>query len=186
MLRSVVRIISGEKRGFKLKTVSAAGMRPVPDRIKEALFSILGEFAGHETVLDLFAGSGSFGLEALSRGARFAFFIELNRKVYQCLQENIKKLGYENRSRSLCMDAFRFLRKSDLSFDLVFVAPPQFKDLAFKAVTEIFSRPGLVKQGGVLIVQIDKRELMNIEPVYFLLENERVYGDTKILIYRRL
>lgn len=182
----MVRIISGDKKGFKLKTVSASGMRPIPDRIKEAVFAILGNFEGHETVLDLFAGSGSFGLEALSRGAGFAFFVELNRRVYECLIENIQKLGYMHKSKCLRVDAYRFLRKTADSFDIIYVAPPQFKDLAFKAVTEIFARPALVKRDGKLIVQIDKRELMNIEPVYFLLENERIYGDTKILIYRRV
>ncbi|MCS6893442.1 MAG: 16S rRNA (guanine(966)-N(2))-methyltransferase RsmD [Deltaproteobacteria bacterium] len=182
----MVRIIAGERKGIRLKSVSSRILRPIPDKVKKAVFDILGDVSVFGTVLDLFAGTGSFGFEALSRGVKLGYFVELNRRVFQILHENAIKLGFTERVKLFNIDAFRLLRNSTKTFDLIYVAPPQYRGLAFQAASEIFARPSLVTDGGIVIVQLDKREELNITPTYFKVVTSRVWGDTQAIFYKRI
>ncbi len=181
----MLRILGGEKKGFKLISCNSKGLRPIPAKVKEAIFNILGESIVAKSVLDVFAGTGSFGLEALSRGASYCCFVELNRRVFEILKKNISILGYQSKTQIYNVDAFRFIRDTTKEFDYIYVAPPQFQGLAFKALFEIFSRPSLVASRGTVIAQIDKREKFDLNPAFFELVRDRIYGDTYVLFFNK-
>ncbi|MBE3573664.1 MAG: 16S rRNA (guanine(966)-N(2))-methyltransferase RsmD, partial [Moorella humiferrea] len=122
----MLRIIAGQARGQRLRTPKGSGTRPTSERVREALFNILGPRVIEALFLDLFAGSGAVGLEALSRGAKEAFFIEHDRRALSCLKANLQATGFNDRAHILAMDVRRALaelRRRDLVFDLIFVDP---------------------------------------------------------------
>ncbi len=123
----MVRIIAGTAKGVRLRVVGKKGCRPTPDRLKEALFSVLGDKLDGIKVLDLFAGTGSLGLETLSRNAAFACFVEDNHERVSELNEKVKTLGFENRAAVIEMNALRagkLLARKFSPFDLIFADPP--------------------------------------------------------------
>lgn len=129
-----MRIIAGKLRGRKLSVPAGRKIRPTGDRMKESMFSALGDNFSGATVLDLFAGSGALGLEALSRGAARATFVEKSRIVIRSLRENARLLGVETDCDIICADVLQFLKKlkEGENFDLVFADPPFASDLARK------------------------------------------------------
>ena len=130
-----MRIISGQARGRKLATLEGENTRPTLDRTREALFNILQTRVRGAKVLDLFAGSGALGLEALSRGAQSAVFCDVSRQACAVIQKNIEALRAQDRSRLLCCDAMDALaRLAGESFDVVFLDPPYRKGLVDKAL----------------------------------------------------
>jgi 16S rRNA (guanine966-N2)-methyltransferase len=193
-----VRIIAGEARGRRLLEPADRSIRPPLDRIRESIFSILlGVFEDH-SVLDLFAGTGSFGLEALSRGARRATFVESSKAGAALLRKNIRSLGFETRSEVIQGDA---LRVPDLSgadragMALVFLDPP-FKIFreertpggvrsdapkVFDRVNEALSSPS-VSPGGIVVLRIPSS--WRGEPPVPPLER-RDYGESAVLLYER-
>lgn len=120
-----MRIIAGEWGGRRLKPIRGKGVRPTTDRVREAWMSALGGFLPEVRVVDLFAGSGALGLEALSRGAREAVFVERSRGALRTLEANIELLGAEDRCRVVREDALRFASRIDAgAFDLALADPP--------------------------------------------------------------
>ncbi len=182
----MVRVIGGEARGRTLKSVPGKGTRPITDRVKEALFNILaGEIEGAR-ILDLFGGTGSVGIEALSRGARAATFVEKAAKAYRVLRQNVKTVGFEDRAQVVHGDAFVFLRgEPEEPYDIVYIAPPQYKGMWRKALEMLDERPQWVAEDGLVIVQIDPKERQRVELRHFDLEQERRYGDTLLLFWRK-
>ncbi len=130
-----IRIIGGTHRGRRLAFPDAAGLRPTPDRVRETLFNWLMPHLPGARCLDLFAGSGALGLEAVSRGAREVVLVDANPAVVKSLQENLRLLGETERARVIRSDALAFLRKeTDAPFDIVFLDPPYATDLLPEAV----------------------------------------------------
>jgi len=130
-----IRIIGGTHRGRRLAFPDAAGLRPTPDRVRETLFNWLMPHLPGARCLDLFAGSGALGLEAVSRGARDVVLVDANPAVVTSLQENLRLLGETERARVIRSDALAFLRKeTDAPFDIVFLDPPYATDLLPEAV----------------------------------------------------
>ena len=130
-----IRIIGGTHRGRRLAFPDAAGLRPTPDRVRETLFNWLMPHLPGARCLDLFAGSGALGLEAVSRGARDVVLVDANPAVVKSLQENLHLLGETERARVIRSDALAFLRKeADAPFDIVFLDPPYAADLLPEAV----------------------------------------------------
>ena len=177
-----VRIVAGENKGRLIRVADGQGIRPTADMVREAVFDVLGEVGGLR-VLDLFAGSGALGLEALSRGAESCVFVECAPRVVSVLRENVVSLGYEDRSRVLRNDyrsAVRSLQKEGSSFDLLFLDPP-YRMLA--EVEEALSGvgPGLLSHGGVMVIEGPRPvgNVFGLAPVF-----ERRYGDTKITMVR--
>jgi 16S rRNA (guanine(966)-N(2))-methyltransferase RsmD len=114
-------------KGLRLNTLPGTITRPITDRVKEALFNIIGSDIVGSQFLDLFGGSGSVGIEALSRGADFSEFIEINQKAYTFLKGNLSKAGFSNQSALIKGDAFRFIQTEPARrFDYIFIAPPQY------------------------------------------------------------
>lgn len=182
-----MRVIGGTARGRTLKSIPGKGTRPITDRVKEALFNILaGEVEGAR-VLDLFGGTGAVGIEALSRGAAHATFVEISPRAYRVLRENLRLTGLEGRAKTVRGDAFVFLRGTpETPFDIVYVAPPQYRGMWRKALEAIDERPDWVAEDGVVIVQIDPREREETALRHFTLEEERRYGDTLLMFFRKI
>jgi 16S rRNA (guanine966-N2)-methyltransferase len=186
---TAVRIIGGEAKGRRLKSPKTAGTRPVIDRVKTALFDILGEEVEGARFLDLFAGTGSVGLEALSRGAERATFIEISHQVAAVLRENLRMTGLAERAEVVRGDAFRFLGQSapfERQYEIVYIAPPQYQHLAAKALA-CLDATSLLAPGGLAIVQIFPKERVDLEQLVLQRlrqVDERRYGSTLLLFYR--
>lgn len=182
-----MRVIAGTAKGRSLLSVPGDSTRPITDRVKTAVFSILvsqGVVVGTRW-LDLFGGTGAVGIEALSRGAAEVVFVERSNQAIRVLGQNLSQTGVSDRSHVVRGDAFDYLRKPALApFDLIYVAPPQYQSLWQKALLLIDSRPDLLTAGGQVVVQIhpieDDPELSLINLVRY---DERQYGSTRLMFY---
>ena len=180
------RIIAGTAKGMRLHSVPGDSTRPVTDRVKEALFNILGTDIADAGMFDLFGGTGSVGLEALSRGASYVRFMDANRNAYKTLQENIKLTVFEKKSKAIFGDVFGYLRTvPDREFEYIYVAPPQYKRLWQKTMQILDDNDGWLSEDGWIIVQIHPVELEPLELNNFIRFDERKYGSTALLFYRR-
>lgn len=178
-----MRVISGSAKARKLVSPGEA-TRPITDRVKENLFNILSTEAIDADVLDLFAGAGSVGIEALSRGARHATFIEKDRDALRALTENLRLTGLAAKATVIKGDAFKFIRTDPASpFDLIYVAPPQYHGMWSKTMRMLEGRSFLSPE-GVLVVQIHPKEYEPVEMAGLELTDERKYGSTLLLFYR--
>ncbi|MBU0512501.1 MAG: 16S rRNA (guanine(966)-N(2))-methyltransferase RsmD [Chloroflexi bacterium] len=186
MSTSNLRIIAGTARGRKLRSVPGDITRPITDRVKESLFDIIGPDIRDATLLDLFAGSGSVGIEALSRGAAFVRFVDRHRMAIKTLRANLEHTGFTKGVEVLQMDAFALLeREADREFDYVYIAPPQYKGMWKRALLSIDAHPeGLVEDAWV-IVQIHPVEFDPIELKNLVEFDQRRYGSTLLIFYIR-
>jgi 16S rRNA (guanine966-N2)-methyltransferase len=182
-----MRIISGEARGRKLKRVPGDTTRPITDRVKENLFNIIGRMVVDSRWLDLFAGTGQVGLEALSRGAASAVFTDNNKFAYLTTQGNIRQTGLTNGAELLRTDAFNYLRSfGGQPFDFIYIAPPQYKGLWRTALTLIDAEPDrLLTAAGTAVVQIHPKEFEPLPLTHLVLSDQRRYGATMLCFYRR-
>lgn len=149
-----MRVIAGSARRIQLKTLEGMDTRPTTDRIKETLFNMLAPYLYDCVFLDLFAGSGGIGIEALSRGAREAVFVEKNPKAMQCVKENLARTHMERKGMTMTMDAMTALYKleGEKQFDYIFMDPPYKEELEEKVLAYL-SGSGLLAPGGVMIVE---------------------------------
>jgi len=179
-----MRVIAGRARGHKLQSVPGDGTRPITDRAKEALFSILGDWIYETRVLDLFGGTGAVGIEALSRGASYAHFIDRNRKAVQTIQANLVHCKLDRQGTAAAGDSFAFLESyHNEPFDLIYIAPPQYQGMWHKALTQIDQRPELLSPYGAVIVQIHPREDEELELNFLEEYDRREYGSVMLIFY---
>ncbi|HEU5226727.1 MAG TPA: 16S rRNA (guanine(966)-N(2))-methyltransferase RsmD [Ktedonobacteraceae bacterium] len=190
-----MRVVTGEAKGRKLKAPKTPGTRPIIDRVKTALFDILADEVEDARFLDLFGGTGSVGIEALSRGAAQATFIEMNYKVLKVLRENLHITGLADRAETLQGDAFKFLQShieqmpghKVRAYDIIYVAPPQYHEMAARALA-LLDSSSLIAENGLVIVQIHPKERVGVATVeckHLTLTDERRYGSTLLMFYRR-
>jgi 16S rRNA (guanine966-N2)-methyltransferase len=221
-----MRVATGEAKGRRLKGPTSGGTRPIIERVKQALFNILSRRVEDARFLDLFAGTGSVGIEALSRGAAHATFIEMNFKMVQVVRENLRITNLADRAETLHTDAFKFLQSSgessrgvglprpkapemsenivrrgkptplldsdnversprDVSYDIIYVAPPQYHEMAARALGLLDDSP-LLAPDGVVIVQIHPKErsgVVSVALTHLELTDERRYGSTLLMFY---
>lgn len=182
-----MRVISGTARGTKIYTIESTSTRPTLDRVKESLFNIIQNRIKNSTVLDLFAGSGALGIEALSRGASKAVFCDLNNNAVKVINQNLQKTNLKDSSIVLNMDYKKCLKKmyNDLlKFDIVFLDPPYRFDLAVKAIDQILDL-GILNYNGLIIVETD--EILRDETeIYDLLKaNEKRNINIRIMDKRK-
>jgi 16S rRNA (guanine966-N2)-methyltransferase len=173
-----VRVVAGEFRGRRLHAPAGSSTRPTADRVREALFSILGPLDGLR-VLDLFAGSGALGIEALSRGAREAVFVDSDSRAIAAIRRNLEAVGSDAPVHR--RDALAYLRNaSGGPYDLVFLDPPysSASELAGPLTERL---PAVLTQDARIVFESDKRNPLELS---LPLLDERVYGDTRIAIHR--
>ena len=181
-----MRVITGSAKGKKLREVPGDVTRPITDRVKEALFSILGDWIVGSRTLDLFAGTGAVGIEALSRGGAHAVFVEKAPAAQRVIRENLKWTGLDDRSTVIRGDAFKFLQaEQPQPFDIIYVAPPQYKGMWRQALRMIDARPVLLTKDGVVIVQIHPKEFEDVSLENLVLYDRRKYGSTMLCFYEK-
>ena len=183
---SSLRVIAGTARGRRLRSVPGDTTRPITDRVKESLFDILGGDIQSAVFLDLFAGTGSVGIEALSRGAAFARFIDREQQAVATVRLNLETTGLTGRADVIKMDAFTYLtRPPDRSFDYVYIAPPQYKNLWKRALLDLDSHLDWLSKDAWIIVQIYPGELESIVLKNLVEFDQRKYGSTLLVFYMK-
>ena len=184
-----MRVVGGEAKGRRLKGPKTEGTRPIIDRVKTALFDILSWRVEETRFLDLFGGTGSVGIEALSRGAAHATFVELNAGMLAILRENLRITQLADRAETVRGDAFAFLATAHAqrrTFDIVYVAPPQYQGLAARALARLDTAP-LTEPGGLVIAQVHPRERAELDQLALTRlrrTDERRYGSTLLVFYQ--
>ena len=181
-----MRIIGGEKRGRKLVPWEEVGIRPMRDFVRTALFNILADFVAEARFLDLFAGTGSVGLEALSRGATGAVFVDVSAEACSIVRRNLDSLGLLDRGEVLQADfseGLDYLARRGRRFDLVFVGPPYGQGLAEQAL-RFLGGGDLVAPGGVVVTEVFRKEALPASCGRLQLADKRLYGDNALLFYR--
>ncbi len=177
-----MRIIAGLYKGRKLTPPSDLSVRPTPDRVKEALFSILGDRVEEATVLDLFAGSGNLGLEALSRGARKCYFGDSSRDSIRLIHSNVSHCKAEQLSHIIQGDYRNILSQIREKVDLVFVDPP-YRSQLWEDVLSIISEKDLMNPDGLIILEHPRELEFPQEMFHFRKMKEARYGTVVLSIY---
>ena len=181
-----LRVIAGTARGRKLKSVPGDTTRPVMDRVKEALFNILADDVIDSNWWDLFGGTGAIGIEALSRGASFVRFSDLNRAPIETIKENVEHCEFADQTEVRRGDAFAMLSaKADKSFEYIYIAPPQYKEMWVEALKLVDKNMEWLTDDGTVIVQIDPTEYQQIELSNLVETEQRKYGSTLLIFYDR-
>ena len=180
-----MRVISGKAKGRKLKRVPGVSTRPIMDRVKENLFNILGDFVPGSCWLDLFAGTGQVGIEALSRQATEVIFVDNVYAAIRTIKDNLRHTQLAGNAKVLKMDAFRYLESpTGAPFDLIYVAPPQYKEMWQKVLFIVDRRPmAYLNPNGLVVVQIDPKEYHELELVNLMRSDQRRYGSTLLCFY---
>ncbi len=179
-----IRVIAGSVKGRRLHLVPGTTTRPIGDRVKKALFDILGSDVQVARFLDLFAGTGSVGIEALSRGASHAVFVEKNRRAFETVVENLALTGLQDRAETILADAFAFLEGPPMqAFDYVYVAPPQYAGLWLEAVGKLDRRTLWLNPDAWVIAQIDPVEYTPPSLANLIEFDTRKYGRTMLVFY---
>lgn len=183
-----LRVIAGKAKGRKLKSVEGETTRPITDRTKESLFNILGSDVLDSQWWDLFGGTGAVGIEALSRGAAFVRFTDLNREPVEIIKENLKHCKFESQAEVRRADAFAYLSaEADRAFEYIYIAPPQYKDMWAQALELLDDHIEWLAEDGWVIVQIAPREYLHSTPALENIEefDQRKYGSTLLVFYQR-
>jgi 16S rRNA (guanine(966)-N(2))-methyltransferase RsmD len=179
-----MRVITGRAKGRKLMSVPGDSTRPITDRAKSALFSILSDWIEDTRVLDLFGGTGAVGIECLSRGAAFAHFVDNNRKAVETIQANLAHCGFSREAAVERNDSFTFLeRYHGEPFDFVYIAPPQYQDLWRKALQMVDARPDLTAEYATIVVQIHPVESKPVDLQRLQEYDRRKYGSVMLVFY---
>ena len=181
-----LRIISGIAKGRKLKDVPGDTTRPVTDMVKEALFNILAGDVQDSVWWDLFGGTGAVGIEALSRGAAFVRFSELNRLPIETIKANLETTGFTSQAEIRRGDAFAMLSAApDRAFDYVYIAPPQYKEMWSRALVLLDANLSWLSDETEVIVQIYPREYVDLQLNNLVEFDQRKYGSTLLVFYEK-
>lgn len=181
-----LRVIAGSAKGRRLRMVPGEVTRPIRDQVKEALFNILGAALLDSEFLDLFAGTGSVGIEALSRGAEKATFVEKHPAALKTIRENLELAKFAAQAQVTQLDVFEWIkRQSGRSYDFVYVAPPQYSKLWSKAIRKLDQNTELMNLDAWVIAQINIKEYRPLELESLVEFDQRSYGRTQLVFYER-
>lgn len=179
-----MRVISGKARGVNLKTPEGVLTRPTIDRVKEALFSIINFDIPASNVLDLFGGTGQLGIEALSRGAKSAVFVDQREDACKLIKENLKRTKLEQDAKVVRMDYLDYLKRSREKFDIIFLDPPYaevFLENALKCITEI----DILQSGGIIVAERPLGKDLPWDFEGYTRSKDYKYGKVLLTIYRK-
>lgn len=177
-----MRVISGFLKKREIKGYDIDGTRPTMDRVKESMFAMIQDYIKEKICLDLFAGSGNLGIEAISNGAKRCYFVDNNKIAINTINENIKNLGIEKKCEVLhkdYMDALLYFKENKIKFHLVFLDPPYDNDV-INDILKFLYKNKLLKREAIVICEYQKGELKS---EYFEVEREKKYGYKKVGIY---
>ena len=179
-----MRVISGKARGVVLKTPNGDLTRPTADRVKEAMFSILQFDLPGAAVLDLFGGTGQLGIEALSRGATSAVFVDHREDACKLIRENLRRTKLEDCASVVRSDYASYLRSSKKLFQIILLDPPYAQDFlenSLKMITEI----DILQSGGIIVAEYPAEKSMEFAFLQQYQAKEYKYGNTKLLVFRK-
>lgn len=180
-----LRVIAGTAKGRKLQSVPGDITRPITDRVKEALFNILGADVLDSSWWDMFGGTGAVGIEALSRGAAFVRFTDLNRAPLDTIKANLNTTHFQSRAEATRADALTSLKSQpDRQFHYIYIAPPQYHELWIQALSGLEANAGWLTEDGWAIVQIDPKEFKSLQLNILEEFDQRRYGTTLLVFYR--
>lgn len=179
-----MRVITGKARGVVLKTPTGMATRPTSDRVKEALFSIIQFEIPAAKVLDLFGGTGQLGIEALSRDAESAVFVDERQDACGLIRENLRRTGLEKRANVVCSDYLAYLKRCKEKFHIIFLDPPYaevFLENALKMITEI----DILQSGGIIVLERPLGKELALEFPGYHRSRDYKYGNTLLTLYRK-
>lgn len=177
-----MRIIAGKAGGLSLKSIKSKGVRPTLDRFKESMFNIIAFYIQDTAVLDLFAGFGGLGIEALSRGAASADFVENNNRHLKIIEENLKKARLFELANLYKQDVYNYLNNCGKKYDLIFMDPPYNKDLTEPAINLILEK-NLLNKGALIISESSSKEKAKEYEGLAIIKNKK-YGNSLLTIYK--
>ncbi len=179
-------MISGMARGQRLRSVPGDKTRPITDRVKEALFNIISSDIVNASLLDLFAGTGAVGIEALSRGAEHVRFVDTQPQAIRTIKTNLIQTGLTEKATVIRQDAFKLLSSaSDRAYDYIYIAPPQYQGLWSKSLHLLEQNIEWLDKYGWGIIQIDPIEYQEIQLANLVEFDQRRYGSTQLVFYER-
>ena len=182
-----MRVISGTRKGHKLLSPKGIDIRPTEDRLKESLFNIISPLKDEAIVLDLFAGTGSIGIEFLSRGLKIAYFVDKSRESIKYINKNLSHTKLSDKAVVLNLDAKKalvLLKNDKLSFDYIYLDPP-FADLnLFNVIISIIESLDLLSKNGLLIIEHDERVALKDNCLKLIKIDERRYGKNLLTFYK--
>ena len=179
-----MRVITGKARGIQLKTPDGMQTRPTADRVKEALFSIINFEIPGARVLDLFGGTGQLGIEALSRGAESAVFLDAREDACKIIRENLRRTKLDGQGKVLRGDYLEYLRRCRERFDIIILDPPYaevFLENALKCIAEI----DILQSGGIIVTERPLGKELSLEFDSFTRSKDYKYGNTLLTLYRK-
>ena len=177
-----IRIISGENKGRVLQFPAVSGLRPTPDRLRETLFNWLGPYISGSTCLDLFAGSGALGFEALSRAAKEVIFVESNKQAIRSLEHNCQLLRLNN-ATIINQDSSRYLKQTSAPFDIVFLDPP-FNSQLLQSSLDFISNQNLIKINGWIYAEYSAHQQKPNYPEHWRLHRQTNAGDAHACLFQ--
>lgn len=176
-----MRITGGIGRGRTLKVPAGSKVRPTSDKVKQALFNILGDRVPGSVFLDLFAGAGGIGIEALSRGAERVVFVDGTRESLETVKHNIEQTGFGERAEAVLSKVEPFLKKRSGPYDIVFLDPPYTMEML--PLLQLVASSGLLKRDAVVIAEHFKKQASPVTAGALALYREAKYGDTVLAFY---
>jgi 16S rRNA (guanine966-N2)-methyltransferase len=177
---SSIRIIGGRHKSYRIVFRATPALRPTTDRAKETLFSWLQFELEGKSCLDLFAGTGSLGLEALSRGAQHVTFVEKEKSLFKSIKKNIIHLGYEDKIQAACIDASRWLKTNKQKFDVIFLDPP-FDQIDYKVLIRTIYQSNVLNESGKVFLETNKHTELKLSKTLNILK-EKTIGDVRLMI----
>lgn len=181
------RVIAGSAKGQVLKLVPGDSTRPIMDKVKEALFGIIGQNIVDASFLDLFAGTGAVGIEALSRGASHALFTELNRLALTTIHDNLATTKLKDRAEVRMISALDLLKNAPLrDYDYIYIAPPQYQGIWLKTLEALEANPQWLNSQTTVIVQIDPKEYEKVLFRHLRDYDQRRYGRTMLWFFEAI
>ena len=177
-----MRITGGIGRGRKLKVPAGSKVRPTSDKVKQALFNILGERISGSVFLDLFAGAGGIGIEAQSRGAGHVVFVDGSRESLSVIKQNIEVLELRDLAQIIAAKAESFLKRPSGPYDIIFLDPPYKMELA--PLLSQIAQAGVLKPGGIVVAEHFKKQPSPVQAGELEIYREAVYGDTVLAFYK--
>lgn len=189
-----MRVISGKARGTKLNSIESNTTRPTLDRVKESLFNILQEHINQKEVLDLFAGSGALGIEALSRNAKNVIFCDNNKQAVEMIKTNLEKTRLQEKAEIINLDYKRcieMLKAKNIKFDLIFLDPPYKDDIAIESL-KLIIKNNLINNKGIIVIETDEvnrdlkelNDAMTNELQAIKIFDQRKYGRANLIFLK--
>ena len=181
-----MRVVAGSAKSLKLKTIEGMETRPTQDRIKETLFNMIQYDIPGSTFLDLFSGSGGIGIEALSRGAKEAYFVEKAKPALRCIRENLRYTKLDKKAQVLATDvnsAIRQLETKNVTFDHIFMDPPYYKNMFIDALSSI-DEADLLCDDGIIVVEHDTKDKFVDKIGRLEKTRDKKYGNTTLTFYK--